>query len=198
MPGIRGKWVPCWVNVWACAGKCCHCAGLMWLWLSVRRVCCRGAGFMWLRVCQMHCRGAGLMFDALPEWVAALLGWNLRVCRGVLPGCRVNALCLPESRLKCAGRLPGTVGDPSLGPGRALAQWWTESFFTFFHYLVSFWHNLHTISGLKSPFWASQIRCAQDHPYMGSIQPITTPVSPHLDVLVTPKHGDSSHPSDLH
>jgi len=135
------------------------------------------------------------------------------LCRNELPHCWVKIwgsavkcywgaglmpLCLLESWLKCAGRLLGTVGDPSLGPGQALAQWWTESFFTFFHYLVSFWHNLHTISGLKSPFWASQIRCAQNHLYMGEIQPIATPIALNLAWLITSKYGNSWHPSNLH
>ena len=85
MPGIRGKWVPFWVNVWVCAGKSCQSAGLVWLWLSVRRV---------------HCWGAGLRFDGVPGYVAGGPGHCLRVCWDVLPGSRVTVWGF-------AGVLPG-------------------------------------------------------------------------------------------
>ena len=71
-------------------------------------------------------RGAGLMFNGLPEFVAGEPGQCLRVCRmccrvaGLISegpavpcyrGAGLMPLCLPESRLNYAGRMPGTVGD---------------------------------------------------------------------------------------
>jgi hypothetical protein len=44
-------------------------------------------------------------------------------------GAGLMPLCLLESQLNCAGRLPGMVGDPSLGPAGHIHTVMNRKFF---------------------------------------------------------------------
>ena len=138
MPGICGKWLPCWVNVWVCAGKCCHCARSMWLWLSVCRVCCHGARLMWLRVCWMCCRGAGINVWRSAGMCCRVAGLKSECLPWSVTGVPGKCLCSAGKPVERCREVARNGWGPSLGPGRAHTHSYRQKHFhshwKFFHY----------------------------------------------------------------